>query len=49
MNKRKMIQITSGDYNAIFALADDGTLWFAAINNPKGFTWRKMKDLPDKE
>ena len=50
IEKRKIIQI-SADRSGVYALADDGTLWYSL--NSTGFhegnEWDELVGLPDKE
>ncbi len=49
---RKIIQIatttgTEGGCDFVYALCDDGTLWY--LYNQTGATWRDLPDVPQPE
>jgi hypothetical protein len=51
--KRKVIQIAASagtlQYNTLYALCDDGTLWRQRVNSGGDGEWEKMRGVPQPE
>lgn len=53
--RRVVVQIavtaeTANEYSCIYALADDGTVWFSPYRHDDGpLVWRRLPDLPQDE